>query len=97
MCHNVVPSTLTSMEPTYYTLALKTGRKLNLVDFPGHERLKAAMLQTVCGARGVVVVVDSVSMSAIKQTALLIFDLLTAKAFSDSTPLLVFRFSSIYF
>jgi GTPase SAR1 family protein len=101
------PETLPSMVAAYGQLAVAPSgggggagaavaevagsKKLSVVDFPGHERLWATLLQQVVGAKGVVLVVDPTANAAIKKAALLLFELLSSPvALGPSTPLLIF-------
>jgi signal recognition particle receptor subunit beta len=81
--------TLPSMTASYNQVSVEGSDILQVVDFPGHERLRASMLQHVKGAKGVVFVLDATATKSIKQAALLLFQLLTSSEFKTSTPLLV--------
>eukprot|EP00613_Pedinella_sp_CCMP2098_P071614 CAMPEP_0171913926 /NCGR_PEP_ID=MMETSP0993-20121228/12176_1 /TAXON_ID=483369 /ORGANISM="non described non described, Strain CCMP2098" /LENGTH=286 /DNA_ID=CAMNT_0012548107 /DNA_START=28 /DNA_END=888 /DNA_ORIENTATION=- len=91
LCSAKTVDTLPSMMPSYNQVVVgDSGSKIQVVDFPGHERLRASMLQHVKSAKGVVFVLDATSVRAIKQAAHLLFHLLTSNEYSSSTPLLVF-------
>ena len=77
------------MVPSYHSCSLPSGAKIQLVDLPGHERMRASALQHCKGAKGLVFVVDSTSAKSIKQASLLLFAVLTDSRVSPSTPLLV--------
>jgi hypothetical protein len=78
-----------SMTPGFLTATLPSGKRMPLVDFPGHERQRAAMLPLVRGARGVVLCIDPVEVKGIKAAAQLLFELLASAEFAAATPLLV--------
>lgn len=85
-----IPDTVSSMAPSFNEVTLKSsGKSIQLVDFPGHERLRESMFQHIKGAKGLVLVVDPRTSKTIKQTALLIYELFKSPDFSPSTPLLV--------
>ena len=85
-----VPATVPSMVPAYHTVKIPGGKRVQVVDVPGHERLRVSLLQHVKSARGVVLVVDPSGIKAIKAAAGLLFELLKSDELGAATPLLVF-------
>lgn len=86
----VAVETVPSMVASYNLVPVPGSDKtVQVVDFPGHERLQASMLQHVKGAKGVAFVLDSSATKAIKQAALLLFQLLVSNELQLNTPLLV--------
>jgi signal recognition particle receptor subunit beta len=84
-----IPDTVSSMAPSFNDVKLPSGKKVQVVDFPGHERLRESMFEHIKGAKGLVLVVDPRTSKGIKQTALLIYELFKSPNFSTTTPLLV--------
>ena len=44
----MAPQTVPSMVPGFHSVALPSGSRLQLVDFPGHERLRASLARLRC-------------------------------------------------
>ena len=92
LCHGAMPTTVTSMAPAFGKVSEEVGggKATQLVDFPGHERLRHSLLEHLKGARGLVLVVDASGSKQIKDASDVLYALLTAPKLSSTTPLLVF-------
>jgi GTPase SAR1 family protein len=97
LCSSKIVDSLPSMAPSYNQVRFDDGGSVQLVDFPGHERLQASMFEHVKGAKGIVFVLDATATKSVKQAALLLFHLLSSAELKQSTPLLVSEPINIHF
>lgn len=93
LCYGGVAETVTSMSPAYseYTFeSRETSKKITMIDFPGHQRQRPALLGLLSGAKCLVVVVDSSNSKQVKEASDLLFSVLTYPLLPRSTPVIVF-------
>jgi len=88
LLHDKPIETYTSMKENTGSLALPGKKPVNIVDIPGHERLREAVLDQYAGsARGIVFVVDSNTISKqIRDTTEFLFNILSKPVIYAARP-----------
>jgi len=88
LCHGEIPQTVTSMKENvmvYNDEELK--KPVEMIDFPGHERLRSNLLSRVEETSAIIVLLDSNNMKAhIRPTAEILFDILTHPSMENNPP-----------
>jgi len=88
LVHQKAVETYTSMVENTGSYMSSTGKLLHLIDIPGHERVRAAVLEkSVRSARGVVYVVDSGTVSKqVKDVAEYLYKVLSDPVLYSNRP-----------
>ena len=84
-------ATITSMAENKTTL--QVGKKfINLIDLPGHPRIRTQVLNSIKDARAIIFVIDSETILAkISDIANLLYDILSTKEiYKNKVPILIF-------
>ncbi|KAF4672377.1 Kanadaptin [Perkinsus chesapeaki] len=80
------PETVSSMRPNREVLTLPTGKCLEVVDFPGHRRLKFEGYELLRNTACICYVMDSTDRTMVKEAAESLYDLFTNQLFLKYLP-----------